>query len=174
MEIHRPHFYHQFGNKVAHSSDRSLQFISDCPLNGWWLLLISVLKSLNIIWDRKWITENFEMYANNLFIPWTSSYVGSVIKMALTEIENPSDKVSKISACFKMSFLLLIITHECLITLNFGVRLNILISSVFLFLTLIVIYFLMPNRVSHSIMAAVNLFPKISFNRQSPGNSVVK
>ena len=114
------------------------------------------------------------MYANNLFIPWTSSYVGSVIKMALTEIENPSDKVSKISACFKMSFLLLIITHECLITLNFGVRLNILISSVFLFLTLIVIYFLMPNRVSHSIMAAVNLFPKISFNRQSPGNSVVK
>lgn len=33
------------------------------------------------------------MYANNLFISWTSSYVGSVIKMALTEIENPSDKV---------------------------------------------------------------------------------
>lgn len=70
------------------------------------------------------------MYANNLFIPWTSSYIGSVIKMALTEIENPSDIVSKISACYKMSFLLLIITHECLITLNFGVRLNILISSV--------------------------------------------
>lgn len=70
------------------------------------------------------------MYANNLFIHWTSSYLGSVTKIALTEIKNHSDKVSKISACLKMSLLLLIISHECLITLNLGVRLNILISSV--------------------------------------------